>query len=437
MVKPHSKYARNRTRRNGIGTYCKSCMSAYNRGDIASFSTRDPQSIEIDERTIPYGTPRQQKAALALIAHGTIESAAASCGVTAKTLREHLRCLKQRAARRGWSPAHDLDKPVPDTHYVKGVSTYYGVGGDKRGQWVKTEIEKEHRATILLDACKSAMESHEGASKFIPEPDTVEDLLCVYPMGDPHIGMYAWAAESGDDFDVTIACRDLYTAVDKLVAISPPAAIALLLNLGDFFHADTKDARTARAGNMLDVDTRWARVLDIGIRIMIRLIDRLLEKHAKVIVRNEIGNHDDHSSQMLAACLAMFYSNNPRVTIDRSPAPFFYYRYGKNLIATTHGNQAKVPQLPAIMANDRAEDWGDTEYRQWYTGHVHHDSLKEFPGVIVETFRTLASADAWHWASGYRSGQDMKCDVWHREFGKTARNIIGIQQIRRNQNEGS
>jgi hypothetical protein len=49
--------------------------------------------------------------------------------------------------------------------------------------------------------------------------------------------------------------------------------------------------------------------------------------------------------------------------------------------------------------------------------------------VIVETFRTLASSDAWHHHSGYRSGQDMKCDVIHREYGRTNRHVVGIRQI--------
>jgi hypothetical protein len=248
-------------------------------------------------------------------------------------------------------------------------------------------------------------------------------------MGDPHLGMFAWAQETGQNFDLKIAEANLVGAVDHLVGLAPPAEEALIINLGDFYHTDNQTNRTARSGHALDVDSRWSKVLGVGIRAMRRCIDAALKKHARVTVICEIGNHDDHSSVMLAHCLSQFYERDPRVTVDVSPAKFHWYRFGRNLIGTTHGDTAKPDRLPAVMACDRPKDWGETEHRYWYTGHVHHDSLKEYPGCIVETFRTLAPGDAWHRGQGYRSGQDMKCDVLHREFGRINRHVVGIRQL--------
>jgi hypothetical protein len=81
------------------------------------------------------------------------------------------------------------------------------------------------------------------------------------------------------------------------------------------------------------------------------------------------------------------------------------------------------------MAADRSKDWGETQHRYWYTGHVHHDTLKEFPGCTVETFRTLAARDAWHHKSGYRAGRDMKCDIIHKDHGRVCRHIVGIEML--------
>jgi hypothetical protein len=144
---------------------------------------------------------------------------------------------------------------------------------------------------------------------------------------------------------------------------------------------------------------------------------------------NEIGNHDDHTSIMLSIALAQFYEREPRVTIDTSPEPFHWYRFGKVLIGVHHGDKTKTTNLLGVMACDRAKDWGETLHRYFYIGHVHHDSLKELPGVTVESFRTLAGRDAWHHGQGYRSGRDMKLDIIHREYGKINRYIIGIEQI--------
>ena len=100
------------------------------------------------------------------------------------------------------------------------------------------------------------------------------------------------------------------------------------------------------------------------------------------------------------------------------------------LLGFVHGDTTKDAQLPGIMAHDRKVDWGETDYRHFYSGHIHHDTVKEFPGCTVEHIRTLAASDAWHHGSGYRSGRDMKCDIWHREWGRRARHIVGIRQIR-------
>jgi hypothetical protein len=89
----------------------------------------------------------------------------------------------------------------------------------------------------------------------------------------------------------------------------------------------------------------------------------------------------------------------------------------------------KPDRLPGVMASDRAEDWGQTKHRRFYCGHVHHKSVKEYPGVTVETLGTLAPRDAWAAASGYRSEQDLQLDVWHRRWGLVNRHVVGIRQL--------
>ncbi len=135
--------------------------------------------------------------------------------------------------------------------------------------------------------------------------------------------------------------------------------------------------------------------------------------------------------------MQQFYEREPRVTIDISPAKFHWYRFGKVLIGSTHTDTVKKKDLGGVMACDRAKDWGETLHRYFYTGHVHHDSAIELPGVLVESFRTLAARDAWHGAAGYRSGQDMKVDILHREFGRICRHVVGIHQLTSNYQEGT
>src|SRR3546814_19738038 len=49
---------------------------------------------------------------------------------------------------------------------------------------------------VIRDFVRSLMDEATGKSRLIEPPKHVNaDLLAVYPMGDPHFGMYAWKAD--------------------------------------------------------------------------------------------------------------------------------------------------------------------------------------------------------------------------------------------------
>lgn len=321
---------------------------------------------------------------------------------------------------------------APPGYHLRGVSTLLDGAGNPVMQWVKTAQDPaQQRLDALLDEIKALPDSWREAHEPSPAPTCLDsDLLVVYPVADPHVGMYSWREETGEDYDVKIAEEVHVRAVRKLVQVAPAAATALVVGLGDWFHCDGNSARTSRSGNPLDTDTRFALVLRVGLRMFRAMIEEALGKHERVHVIVEIGNHDDLSSIMLAMALEAFYSRNPRVHVDTSPAPFHWFRFGKNLFGTTHGGAAKPEQLPGIMAFDRAEDWGQTQHRKWLVGHVHQTQRREFPGVTVEHYRTLAGRDAWANGEGHRSGRSMQLEAYHREFGTYCSHTIGIEAIR-------
>lgn len=337
----------------------------------------------------------------------------------------------RRNAMQGWAPGHDMTHTVPSPFVVKGVSTYYDKDGQPAGQWVKSRLDDSQAEDAIRAYVKWLTEDARGLSPVARAPRRcMDDLLAVYPMGDPHFGMYAWAAEAGEDFDLRLA-EDLTTgAIDRLVASAPPAGTAILLPLGDFFHADDQTNQTPGHKHQLDVDSRYPKVLTVGIKAMHHAILRLAQKHLRVVVRIEPGNHDPHAKWALTLALAAYFENHPRVEIDTTPAKFWYYRFGKVLIGSTHGDTVKHNQLLGVMASDRHRDWGETQFRYWYTGHVHNNSTTELAGVVCESFRTLAARDAYATGHGYRAGRDMCCIVHHRDHGEIERHRCDISMLR-------
>ena len=146
--------------------------------------------------------------------------------------------LKRRAALQGYSPEHGMTKVAPHGFAVKGVSTYFDADGKQRGQWVKTREDRAVAEQIMRDFVRELTEDIRGKAKPVPAPKLVEsDLLVVYPMGDPHFGMYAWADETGDDFDLEIA--DRITAARHYEIVTPAEARRLR-------HRDPVEVRSDR-----------------------------------------------------------------------------------------------------------------------------------------------------------------------------------------------
>lgn len=327
--------------------------------------------------------------------------------------------------------AHSL---APDGYHVKGVSTLYDADGVVRARWVKTNAEtNDDSRTHVLEAVSNLAAGWPLTANAVELPQhSDDDLLCVYPMGDPHIGMLSWAPETGENFDLAIAERNLVNAVDHLALLAPPARRALIATVGDTFHSDGLSNTTTK-GTRVDVDGRTRKMIDVGVRTFRRVIDRALQKHEEVEVKIAPGNHDALLSIVLQVALQQFYEREPRVRVDPSPESFLWYRFGLNLIGVNHGDRAKDDALMQAMAVDRAEDWGQTRHRRIYKGHFHHEVTKEVPGCTIDTLNTLASSDDWHRRSMYRSTRHMRMDIIHRDFGLINRHIVGIEQLMRRQ----
>jgi len=378
-------------------------------------------------------TPKQRAVIEAVLKHGSNNKAAKAIGIARQTVDRNVTRVKLTAAQMGYAPDHDMTHTVPDGFTVKGVSTLYDMDGNPKAQWVKSCAKEQEAIESLKGMIIALAEDKDipGRSKPTKAPAKVDkDLITVIPFGDPHIGMYAYARETGNDFDCDIAQASLFGAVDKLCEIAPPTETAIILSVGDTFHADTSDNRSLNSGHSFDVDTRWQRVLEIGVLTFKRCIDRALQKHKTVIFRGMSGNHDYHTSQMLNLCLSLYYENNPRVIVDTSPSYFWFYRFGKVLLGSTHGDSVKPEKLPAIMADEVAEDWGASEHRYWYTGHIHTKNKIEFRGCVWESFRTLAGRDAWHAKMGYKAGRDLYAIIHHKDFGEVMRHRVDIRMLK-------
>jgi len=386
-----------------------------------------------------YATDRQREYLNAITEFGTQAMAAASLKISLRTLEMGMQRLRERAAKQERTAHLDPDS-TPAGYMIKGTSTLYDKEGNVKLQWNKTQVDTEAQFALMKTAIE---EINKEVTPVEPRPvlgmfatDVQKERLAFYPVGDFHLGMLSWAKETGGDWDMGIAEEMMSGAIRHLVGSLPVAKTGLIALLGDFFHYDSMVPETPKNRNALDSDTRPQKMVRAGIRIARMMVERCLDRHDEVHVIVEIGNHDLFGSVWLMEALKALYDNEPRVIINDSPAKFHYHRFGKTLIGVTHGDTTKMNQLPLVMATDRPQDWGETEFRYWHTGHVHHSKTQlavianqDFVGCSAESHRILAPEDAYAANAGYRSVRDMKAILIHDRHGEVTRTTFNPRMM--------
>lgn len=322
----------------------------------------------------------------------------------------------------------DASGAVLEKLEITGTSRYYSL--EDGGIWVKTSKEKESLKQAI-ETIKNGLCDDLPIIESIAPPDSYNDeLAVVIPIGDAHIGMFAWHKETGEDFDLDIAERDLCGAFKYLIDQAPPSSKCVIANVGDFLHYSMMEAKTERHGHILSASGRPQEMIKVGVRVLRYCIEYAATKHKIVESINAPGNHESLLAHAINIMLANIYEGNERIVIHDAPTQRHYTQHGKCLFGVVHGHQTKDRDLPSIMATERPEQWGQTKFRTWFRGHHHHDSRIEYTGCIVEQVRTLAANDDYACGGGYLSGRDLKAVLYHSEYGEVGRYICGIDLLR-------
>lgn len=340
-------------------------------------------------------------------------------------VRKIIQMVKQAAEDRGFAPEQHRTIVVPPSQVVTGYSDLVRYPeDDPLGRivgWIKTNRKLAQQVNdarglieaMALDLPRMQPAVYKGNVKSARH-------FTVIPVGDPHIGLRTWAKEVGEDWDVPIARRVYERVFRRLFERAPDTQVAVLVNTGDFFHADNIAGETARSGHKLDLDGRPGYWLEAGFQILRMMIDLALAKYQEVILVNVPGNHDDILGMALGIFANELYANEPRFSCLKGNNPFQYVERGKVALGFAHGHTCRLASLPGKMASDMPEMWGRTKYRHWFTGHVHHNQwlqFKEHPGCTVESVGIIPPKDAYAHGGAYGCGRGLQLVIFDELAG--------------------
>ena len=380
----------------------------------------------------PFATERQRQIINAVITYGSQSKAAKALNVNQRTLERSLQTVKRAAAKRGWSPDHDMTHSVPDTHVAKGISTLYADDGSVKQQWVKSDLKKESQEAALQAFAEGLIQELPKYKPLPSKPMTeLPEYLTAFVIGDAHIGMKVTKERNGDsDWNLEIAERVTVGAIEKLIHASGGSDTALMIDLGDFGHSDSLHNTTSSGQTHMDMDGDYGDSVAAQVRVYRRSIDLLLASYNKVILMMVRGNHNSSTSRCMNIMLQAFYENEPRVEVMPNAMKFQHVTYGNNLLTTHHGDKMAPKRAFEYIVGSLSELWGSCKHRYCLMGHIHHETSVELGGMLFSTFQALPASDAWHVDSGFSGAKrTMSSIVYCKQFGEIQRHKVGIDQL--------
>ena len=285
------------------------------------------------------------------------------------------------------------------------------------------KLAKDIVLKALKEEIKAIQKPFETTNKF---EGGKKKCLFEINIPDLHIGKLAWGKETGDDYDIKIACQRFKDAIRELINRTDISSIGkILLPVGnDLINVDNK-ANTTTAGTPQSADSRFGKMFQAAKHLLIDTISEL-SQIAPVDVVIIPGNHDNVATFTLGEVLDAWFHANPIVNVINTHTPRKYYKFGLNLIMYVHGDKEKLNDLGILCATEQPELWAATKYRRVHVGHFHHNKqikfvdLQEFPGFTVKILNSLSANDIWHAEKGYMSLKQAEAFLYHEDKGLLA-----------------
>ena len=279
----------------------------------------------------------------------------------------------------------------------------------------------------FLNSIEELISNYAPSFPVIDYPKREDGHLLIINPADVHIGKYADELETGSGYDVETAKRRVIEGVKGILrhAEGFPIDRVLFCIGNDILHTDNTGDTTTK-GTKQDVDGKWYRHFTTALELYVEVVEMLMQL-APVDCVHSMSNHDYVSGFHLAHALKAWYRNSEAVTVDPDPQHRKYYVYGSSLIGLSHGDGAKLNNLPLHMAQEEPLKWAATKHRYWYLHHLHHKQRYKFMssldniGVTVEFLRSPSGTDSWHATKGYcGSPKAVEGFIHSKEWGQIA-----------------
>jgi hypothetical protein len=256
-----------------------------------------------------------------------------------------------------------------------------------------------------------------------------EPFAVVLSPFDLHYGKHGWEDETGSSYSRQEAKDLLFdhtTQLGKLIARFGKPEKIICGSGSDWLHIDNPQGGTTR-GTPQDCDGTYSQILIEGSELAHDHVE-MLRQIAPVEWFPVPGNHDRSSAMTIMLYLQAIYAKSKDVKVVVNPKRRQYTLYGDSLLGFSHGDSVKVGDAHAVMTKEAADLWSQSNYQYWFTGHLHHEVIREIHGLTTIQLKSLSGMDRFHSNNGYiTSGRALQAFVVSQDRGIVAQLVSPVK----------
>lgn len=237
-------------------------------------------------------------------------------------------------------------------------------------------------------------------------------------IADLHLNLQASMFSTGNEYNCEIAEKlFFYVISDILSRVERYKFNKIIFCIGgDMLNGDNLSGSTTK-GTPQDSDLLYFDAVEKLYAMTIKAVD-ILKQKAPVDVIYISGNHDKLSAYKLAKFINAWYRNDKNVTVDYSPLPRKYVKFGKTLFAFAHDGNIKT--LPRLIADEAREYWSSIDTTEVFLQHLHTEQvLTEEYNMRIQRLPTISAKSDWTVNKGFVSKRQCKTFVFDIEDGLT------------------
>lgn len=337
----------------------------------------------------------------------------------------------------------DLSKWQVERSKINSWEVTMGAGKDRNPQtytnWQVTVWLKK-KSVSHADAVKELIAKIPTLQFKIPKADfaTMNLAMELCPF-DLHLGKMAWGKETGElDYDLKIARAHFRSVIDEHLEYAKWHRVRKIVYIlgQDLMHTENYLPVTSKAGNILDVDNRFPKILSEAKAITLEALYKCIWVAPTEVIWIP-GNHDMQGSLYMSEIVKEHFRGEERIAVDNNPKQKKARLWGNLLVGWTHDASRRQVNLVNVLPQFFSELWGQSKFREWHTGHKHKkDEVKYLPvltegGTIIRQIPTLSQIDAWHVEHDYVSAVPAtESFIWTPDRGICAHYTANITEDR-------